>query len=94
MAEITNDLPFLLLSLAAGFIVGLAFFWTLWLTVQRLPKSSNPGILLFGSYLIRTAVAIGIFYVIMDGRWQRMIALIIGFIIARFVIVRREGKLT
>ncbi|HSV86304.1 MAG TPA: ATP synthase subunit I [Levilinea sp.] len=94
IAEITSDLSALLLSVIAGFLVGLAFFWTLWLTVQRLPKSSNPGMLLFGSYLLRTAVAIGIFYVIMDGRWQRMVALIIGFIIARFVMVRREGKIT
>jgi len=94
IAEITSDLPFLLLSIAVGFVVGLAFFWTLWLTVQRLPTATNPGLMMFGSYLLRTAVAVGIFYVVMDGKWQRMLALIIGFIIARFVMVRREGKLT
>jgi F1F0 ATPase subunit 2 len=91
IAEITSDLTFLLISIAAGFVCGLAFFWTLWLTVQRLPTAPNPGLLMFGSYLARTAVVVGIFYVIMDGRWPRMIALIIGFMIARIVMVRREG---
>jgi F1F0 ATPase subunit 2 len=85
---------YLLGSLIAGFILGAGFFWSLWLTVQRIPTASNPGLLMFGSYLVRTIIVVGAFYFIMDGMWQRMVALIIGFILARMVVVRRTGQLS
>jgi F1F0 ATPase subunit 2 len=90
---ISADWLFLVISLAAGFGFGLAYFWTLWLTVQRIPNASNPGLLMFGSYLVRTVVIVAAFVLIMDGRWPRMVALMIGFILARIVMVRREGNL-
>jgi F1F0 ATPase subunit 2 len=83
---------YLIGSLIAGFILGVGFFYTLWLTVQRIPTATNPGLLMFGSYLVRTIIIVGAFYFVMDGQWPRMVALIIGFILARLVVVRRTGQ--
>ena len=79
----------LLLSLAVGFIAGLFFFGALYWTVRRIPHVQRPGLLLAVSFIVRTAVVLGIFYLIMDSTWQRLIAAVLGFIVARFVLVQK-----
>jgi F1F0 ATPase subunit 2 len=91
---ISSDLPFLLVSIVAGFVLGLLYFWTLWLTAQRLPTSKQPAMLMFGSYFGRTFVLLGSFYLLMDGSWLRLILMLLGFIAARMIMVRRKGQVT
>jgi F1F0 ATPase subunit 2 len=94
MQTISSDWPFLLVSIIAGFILGLLYFWALWLTARRLPTSKQPALLMFGSYFGRTFLLLGSFYFIMDGSWLRLILMLLGFIAARMVMIRRKGQIT
>ncbi len=85
----------LILSLLMGFLLGLFFFGSLWITVRQLPTTQQPVRLVLGSLLGRLAIALLGFYLIMDGQWQRVLAALIGFVIARRVLVRRfQPRLT
>lgn len=77
------------LAVAAGAVLGAAYFGLLWLTVRAVPHSKNPVVLVFGSLLARLALAVGVFYVVMNGRWERLIACLAGFLIVRQVMIVR-----
>jgi F1F0 ATPase subunit 2 len=79
----------LLLAFAAGLGLGLFYFGGLWLTVRQLPTSRYPVPLLLASFAGRTAVAVVGFYFVMGGRWERALACLVGFLVARFVLTSR-----
>lgn len=79
----------LLFSLVIGFIAGLFFFGALYWTVRRIPHVQRPGLLLVVSFVVRTAAVLGIFYLVMDSSWQRLVAAVLGFILARSVLVHK-----
>lgn len=83
--------PFIPLVLAwtAGMGLGLFYFGGLWLTLRRLPTCRWPALLLLGSYVGRTFAALVGFYLVMGGRWERVLACLVGFIMARFLLVSR-----
>lgn len=83
--------PFLPMALAwmAGLGLGLFYFGGLWLTVQRLPSLKSPMPLVLASFVLRTAVVVVGFYFVMDGRWERMLACLAGFIMVRLILVSR-----
>lgn len=83
-----NGFMILVLACAAGMGLGLFYFGGLWLTVRRLPDSGGPALVL-GSFVGRTALTLLGFYFVMDGRWERMLACLAGFIIARQVLISR-----
>ena len=70
-------------ALASGVVLGAIYFGGLWLTVRRVPLVRQPALLLLGSFLLRSAVVLLGFYVVMDGRWERLVACMIGFLLAR-----------
>jgi F1F0 ATPase subunit 2 len=78
----------LALSLVGGMILGSIYLGGLFLTVRRLNDVSQPAMLMLGSYALRLAILLGGFYFIMDGRWERLVAALAGFIIVRTVIIR------
>ncbi len=79
----------LVLAGFAGLVMGLAYFGSLWLTVRGVPTAERPlRRLLFGS-LVRLAILLPALYLVMDGRWERLLACLAGFLIARFVLLRR-----
>lgn len=80
------DLPYLALALAAGLLLGLFYFAGLWLTVRRLPASRSPGLLMLCSHLLRTALVVAGLYVVSGGRWQALVACMLGFVLARAVL--------
>lgn len=79
----------LILPLLVGFVLGLFFFGGLWWTVQRLPTSQYPGPLALGSMMLRLGTTVIIFYLVMDGQWERLLACTVGFLVARTLLVRR-----
>ncbi|MGA7965140.1 MAG: ATP synthase subunit I [Gammaproteobacteria bacterium] len=81
----------LALALAAGLVLGAAFFGGLWWTVRRGVSSRRPAILFMGSMLLRTALVVAGFYIVSDGHWQRFLACLFGFVIARLVVTRLSG---
>lgn len=79
----------LVLAVAAGAGLGLFYFGGLWLTVRRFASSRRPVLLFGASFLVRTALTVLGFYFVMDASLARVLACLLGFIIARQVLVSR-----
>ena len=84
-----NQLPSMILSLLAGVLLGIIFFGGLWWTVQRGVRSTHTAILFAGSLMLRTATALAGFYFVSHGNWQRLLACLFGFLVARVLVTQR-----
>lgn len=84
-----SDILPLVLAGLAGLGLGLFYFGGLWLTVRQLPVSHAPALLVLGSFLGRTALTVLGFYFVMAGRWERLLACLLGFLVMRTVLVAR-----
>ncbi len=81
--------PFeLLLSGIAGGVIGGIFFGGLWWTVRNGVLSSRPALWFLGSTILRTAAALAGFYLVARGHWERLLVCLLGFIIARTIVIR------
>lgn len=87
MTEISG----LMLALAAGGVLGLLFFGGLWWTVRRAVASPRPALWFFGSMLLRMGTVLSGFYVVASGDWQRLLACLCGFLLARTLVIRRTA---
>lgn len=79
------------LSATAGLGLGVVFFGGLWWTVRRGITSPRPALLFFSSLLLRMSITLAGFYWVADGHWQRMLACLLGFVIARLILMRVLG---
>ena len=86
-----NFIVSLFLAFLAGAVLGLLYYGGLWLTIQRLPKASLPGVLVAMSLFLRLGLVLVAFYLVMGGRWERLLACLAGFLLARVLLVRRLG---
>ncbi len=83
-----NDLQSLILSWAAGVLLGGMFFGGLWWTVRKGLSSKHPALWFLVSQLLRLSIAMAGFYVVAAGDWERLLACLVGFMTARFVVAR------
>lgn len=83
-----NELLFIVLSGLSGLILGTLFFAGLWWTMRKGLASPRPALWFLGSMLCRTGIALAGFYFVGSGSWKRLLASLLGFIIARFIVVR------
>ena len=86
----------LIFTLIAAFVAGLAlgafYFIALWRTVRQLSIARNPARLMLGSFILRMAVIMAGFYLVMGtGHWERLTAAMLGFIIVRKILTYRLG---
>ncbi|MGJ3252272.1 MAG: ATP synthase subunit I [Elainellaceae cyanobacterium] len=86
----TDVLP-AIAALPAGFLLGLFYFCSLWITVRQLPSTQLPIRLFVGSFLGRTVITILGFYIIMSGHWERALVGLLGFLLARMILIDRWG---
>lgn len=70
---------------AVGLALGAGYAAMLWITVRRLPRMRYPAIELLGSAALRVALPLAGLYLVMDGRWERLLIGLLGFAVARFV---------
>ncbi|HEV2692771.1 MAG TPA: ATP synthase subunit I [Verrucomicrobiae bacterium] len=84
-----NEILMLVLALVAGLLLGGFFFGGLWWTVRKGVSSTWPALWFLGSLLLRTGTVLAGFYFIGHGDWRRLAACLLGFISARFLIMRR-----
>jgi F1F0 ATPase subunit 2 len=75
-------------ALATGVVLGIMFFGGLWWTVARGVSSPRPALWFVGSKLVRTALALGGFYLVGGGRWERWLLCLLGFVLARLATSR------
>jgi len=79
------------LAFIAGLALGAVFFGGLWWTVKKGLTAKKPALLFLGSLLLRLAVILCGFYFVGGGQWQRLVACLIGFILARLALTRHFG---
>ena len=83
-----NETLMLVLALVTGALLGAMFFGGLWWTVQKGVSSKRSALWFFGSMLLRTGIALAGFYVIARGHWERLLVCLLGFVIARLIVMR------
>jgi len=90
-----NETLTLALAWLAGGALGAIFFGGLWWTVRKGVSSPQPALWFFGSLLLRMSIVLAGFYFVSGGQWKRLVACLVGFIIARVVVtwlMRPSGK--
>jgi len=90
----TKILTLHIFAVFAGTVLGVLFFGGLWWTVKRGVSSRQPALLFFASMLFRTLIVLSGFYVIGGTHLSRLLACLLGFIIARFMVMRLTDKET
>lgn len=75
-------------ALLAGTGLGVLFFGGLWWTVRHAATSPMPARWFVGSFVLRTALVLAGFYAIGVGQPARMGLCLLGFLVARAVVVR------
>jgi len=83
-----NNILGLALALAAGLVLGALFFGGLWWTVRKGIFSKSPALWFLGSTLLRTGIVLAGFYFVGRGNWRRLVVCLLGFIVARFIVMR------
>ncbi|TDV50284.1 F1F0 ATPase subunit 2 [Pseudomonas graminis] len=75
-------------TVLAGAALGVFFFGGLWWTVRRGAVSSKPAHWFVGSLIVRTALVLTGFYLAGAGQPLRLGACMLGFLLARVVVLR------
>ena len=83
-----NEVLSLAGAMAAGVSLGAIFFGGLWLTVRKGVSSKQPALWFFGSLVARMSVVLSGFYFVSGSHWERLLACLLGFIMARLVVMR------
>jgi F1F0 ATPase subunit 2 len=83
-----SDFLTLVMACAAGLVLGAIFFSGLWWTVRKGVESPRPAFWFLGSSLLRMSIVLVGFYFAGRGDWRRLAACLMGFVIARFIVMR------
>ena len=82
-----NDIAARLLAVLLGVGLGVIFFGGLWWTVQKAVRSKSPALWFMASLWMRMGIALGGFYLVGREHWQRMLLCLLGFVLARPVVM-------
>ena len=83
-----NEGTQLTLVLFAGMLLGTMFFVGLWWTVKKGLASPKPAQWFIVSLLLRVAFTLLGFYFVAGDDWKRLLACLLGFVIARIIVIR------
>lgn len=83
-----NEIPTLMVPLLAGAAIGLIFFGGLLWTIRKGLVSKSPAVWFIGSLLLRATLAVFGIYWVSQGDWRRLIACLLGLLLARFGVMR------
>lgn len=81
-----NEVLALMLALLAGVLLGGVFFGGLWWTVKKGLASRWPALWFLGSFLLRMGIVMSGFYFTGQGDWHRLLACLVGFVVARLLV--------
>jgi len=88
-----NDFVLYLGAFLAGGGVGALFFWGLWVSLKVAGKRDAKVGFLIGSFLLRTAVVVGVMIVVLRlSHAYGLVAFMVGFLVSRFVMTRTLGR--
>ena len=83
-----NDLVPMIVAGVAGLSLGVVFFGGLWLTVYKGVPSERPALWFISSLLLRMSIVLTGFYLVSGGHWQRLLTCLLGFALARLIVMR------
>lgn len=83
-----NELVQLALASLAGMALGAIFFGGLWWTVLKGASAKQPALWFGASLLLRTGIALSGFHLVSGADWKKLLACLLGFIVARIVVTR------
>lgn len=86
-----NEIFMMVPALVTGLLLGGMFFGGLWWTIRKGLSSTQPAFWFIGSLLIRTGLTLAGFYMVSEGQWERLLACLFGFTIARPIVTRLTG---
>jgi F1F0 ATPase subunit 2 len=86
-----NTLFILILMFMAGLALGALYFISLWETVRRLERTGGGVRLLAISFVVRLAIILTVFFFLMNGHWERLTAVMIGFVVIRKILTYHLG---
>lgn len=72
-----------------GFGLGIFYFTALWFTVKKIAQAKHPVLIMIASGVARLSLALVGFYFLIDGHWQRLLIAMVGFLIARSLLIAR-----
>ena len=84
----SHDALALVLAGLAGMALGAFFFGGLWWTVRKSLAASQPALWMLPSALLRVGVTLAGFYAVGVGDWRRLVACLVGFVVARQITLR------
>lgn len=82
-----SEALYMILSFIAGLLLGILFFGGLWLTLKKIANTRMPAVWVLSSFIFRAGITLVGFYYIALGDWRRLLICVLGFIIARYLIV-------
>lgn len=83
-----SELMQLTLALLAGMLLGAMYFGGLWWTVRKGLASPRPAQWFIFSLLLRLGLTLSGFYLVAGNDWKKLLACLLGFIIARIIVIR------
>jgi F1F0 ATPase subunit 2 len=83
-----NEASSLALATLAGGALGTFYFGGLWWTIRGGLGSNAPGMWFFGSFTLRTGIALGGFFLATRGDWRNAMMCLLGFLAARGAVSR------
>lgn len=89
-----SDILLLLLAFAGGLIIGGIYFAGLWWTLRKSLAPDASVALLPLSLFIRVAICLTGFYLVGAGDPLRILACLLGFIAARFILLRLTRQMS
>lgn len=78
-------------GLVGGAVVGALFFGGLWWTLSQLQTARRPAVIFGISFLVRTFIALAGFVIVAGGSVERLLAAMVGFLVARVMLVNTLG---
>jgi len=83
-----NEVLSLTPAMLTGVLLGAIFFGGLWWTIRKCVSSQQPALWVFGSTLLRMSAVLAGFFLVARGRWDRLLVCLLGFVIARAIVIR------
>ena len=83
-----NNFEILAFALVVGLVLGAIFFGGLCWTVRKGVTSNHAALWFLASMVVRMSIVLTGFYFVGRGDWQRLVACLVGFIIARHIVMR------
>ena len=79
-------------SFLAGVALGGFYFGMLYFTVRKLDSVKRPMFITLGGFVLRLAVAVGTFYLIIQfSDWYGVLIALVGFVLMRAALIKRWG---